>query len=430
MAKKQQIKITQVTPKQEEIIKDILKQEKKGLRTFVIKSPRQCGKSVLLQKLLVAFALRKSNQVAGFFSVEEYQVKKFFDEVKNDYGRLLNKRETKNLILVFKNGTVIFGNSAKSKSRGIGDTYDFLMCDEHALWMKERWDRVAPSASVKNATTIVASTPRGKYNPFYILYKEGKQPKNPKVVRVKSYDMTKLDCIYPKDYPDISKRGKSFYTKEQQEEAKATMSALLYQQEIMGSFLDTLDSVFPYFERQQKIKEWEEYTPERSYFFGIDYSGRGEDKTVITIINDLGKVAYIHEVQAKDPAAQRKEVAEVLLKYHCVYGYAEENSIGAIYNSELDEMLEQNDITLERFQTSNESKAELVKITNKYLYKGEIEIPNDDLCYMLNYELGIYLAEMTPSNKIRYTHPVGQHDDYVDSLMFAIYAWAEWTERE
>lgn len=416
------LKITQLTPRQKEIAKDIFKKEKEGIKNFVIKSPRQCGKSILLQKMIVAIALRKPNQKGGFYSIQTAQVDKFFEDIKDDYSRFLNLKKCKGRTLKFKNGTTVNGYSATNPNSGIGDTYDFLMCDEHALWRKDKWDRTIATIDAKDAISIVASTPRGKYNSFYVLYKEGKEPTNKNYISTVSYDMTKYDCIYPTDYHIKELRGKPFFTKKQMEHRRNTMSKKRFQEEYMGAFVDNLSSVFPYQESQQLVENWEPYTSERRYYFGIDYSAEGEDDTIVTIINDLGKIAKIVKIESKDPAQQAKDVAKAINEYHCVFGFGEKNGIGSVYNSVLSREINRG-TRLVPFVTTNERKAILVEITNELLYEKGIEIPTNDLCYDLNYQMGIYEAKSTSTGKIKYEHPTGQHDDYVDSLMLAIYAF-------
>jgi hypothetical protein len=99
--------------------------------------------------------------------------------------------------------------------------------------------------------------------------------------------------------------------------------------------------------------------------------------------------------------------------------YAESNGIGITMVPDI----KQNYHSIKPFLTTNTSKNELVQELRKQISICGISIPTRELCPDMYKELGNYTFTLTKSGLISYHHPPGGHDDYVDSLAIANYAY-------
>lgn len=390
-----------LTRKQKEILSDI---HRSGAKYSAIRASRQAGKTVLLEHATVMLACFKSNQIGAFISPSHSQSGKVFKSLKKKIPKQLIRKtvssnDDRHILLV--NGTEIQFKSSENYDLIRGNSYDFVILDEFAFQRREAWETVIKQtiAAKKKARVIAASTPLGR-NLFYEWCINGMDEKN---TRYKHY------------YFHYSHNP--YYDVEEVEQAKKELPEAIFNQEYLAQFIFGNSVVFGDFSKFQTVKKWQEPKEGEAYYYGIDWSGTGEDSTVLTVMNQSGKVVLIKEIAAGRLKAQAQEVFEIIDKYKAV-GYSEINGLGLGATEELEDLTD----SVFRFTTTNEKKQEIVKDLNLSFSDNAIELPTAELCSQLDNQMATYEAKRTATGKLAYSHAKGVHDDFVDSLLLANHA--------
>lgn len=398
-AKTIKVNISDLNKRQSEIVSDIL--ASRGVtKYFVIRAGRQSGKSFLISRLSIYFCLKYPKSINAFILGFHRQNRKIFSDMLNIIpkqliSKVLNGDGERSI--EFINGSVLQFLTASNYESIRGCTFDTVVCDEVAQWKVGSLSIIKPVvAAKKDAVFVMSSTPRGK-NDFYEEAMKGMDPDND---FVKHYMM--------------SYRDNSMYDEREIIEQKKTMPESVFLQEYEGQFVFGKSSVFGVFGQHQSLSEWG-MPNGKQHYFGIDNAGDGDDKTVITIMDELGRVCYIEELDDMSIPDQVSVLTEIIKKWNAV-GYSEYNGLGLGTS----EYLQVNcPGKVEKWWTSNESKQELVTNFLYELNSGKIQLPTLDLCPKLDNEMSTYSVTRLQSGKLQYSHPNGLHDDYVDSLMLA-----------
>jgi len=77
---------------------------------------------------------------------------------------------------------------------------------------------------------------------------------------------------------------------------------------------------------------------------------------------------------------------------------------------------------VKEFNTTQDSKTEMVRKLIADIESLTVELPTIDLCPELHTEFSTYTYKLSPTGKLSFSHIPGGHDDYVDSLMLANYS--------
>ena len=393
------IKISSLQDKQQAIARAVINTCPSLTKYHIVRASRQSGKTYLLERLAVTLACSVKDQSGTFIMATEAQTRKVFRSmIKWIPSQLIVRKNNTNgsREIEFVNGTLLAFFSSGSYDTIAGNSFDFLIGDEFGLWNRHAWSIIKPTLAAKpNAKVILASTPRGK-NDFY---KEC----------VKGMSDDPFVQHYRMSYKDNAK-----YDLREIEDAKKSMSPELFKQEYLAEFIDGISIVFGSIDKVQNVRTWTKIIEGEKYFFGLDISGDGEDKTVLTVMDSKGKVVLIHEVEATSHPDQARELSKIIKSFGAnIVGYGEKNGLG---NSLCDLLLEDK-ITVFKWITTNDSKQELVSDLITDINSVDVGLPTSDLCPKLDDEMSMYMAVRTKTNKLSYTHPVGMHDDYVDSLM-------------
>lgn len=392
------IKLKGFTPKQREIATDIINEDPDKTKYYVIRASRKSGKSWLLERLCVFFPFKYPGSQIGFISASWHFTTDFYRDLIKIIPKTLIKKTNINASIEFVNGSIIDFYSAASNILPVNRTFSFLFADEHALYRKDVWDYLRPTIlASKNAKVIIASTPRGK-NTFYNMCMDGIEGRN----RTKQYRMSYLDN------PNIDLK--------QVEDDRASMPIQLFNQEYMCEFTDAISSIFGDFKSLLTINAWQDPDiAKNKYFGGLDISGVGGDKTVLTIIDVNGNICYIYEVISTDIVDQAKELEPIIKKYNAIC-VGEKNGIG----QGLIDVLKSMYVNISYFDTTPQSKQALVTNTILNINNKTVNMPSVDLCPKLENEMSCYSGKRTHTGHIRYEGEAGVHDDYVMSLMFAL----------
>lgn len=397
-----QVKIKSFTPKQREIATDIISSV--GVKYFIVNAGRQSSKSYLLERLSFYFLSKERSKLGAFIMANEKQLKARFRSMLSWLPKRVIKSSNKaagNMEIQFVNGSTLMFYTAGSPDGIASNSFDYMFCDEFALWSEYAWSIIRPCVAAKREAKVIAvSTPRGK-NHHYKYYTMGLDPE---FKRYKSYSMS---------YPD-----NPFYDLDDVEEARRSMPDALFKQEYEGQFITGFGSVFGKFSKNQTVREFNQGIYTGQAFFGIDVSGTGDDSTILTILDAKGKTLEIYQCETTAMPDQADEICPVLAKYENIRGYVETNGLGiGLYD-----ILCRNGVIVEGLNSENNMKQTLVTEIVTDIKANTVQFPTADLYPKLDNEMSIYVAKRTATGKLTYSHPTGMHDDAVDSFMIANHA--------
>lgn len=402
-------------PWQKVVHKAIQEGGQKNENIYVVKSPRQIGKSMIIEQELLRASINNSFAVSICLSLTIPNCRKIYKDLVNgcrDSG-VIAKNNDSLLYIEFITGSSVIFLSAQQKEtlRGYTVRGGGLLCiDEAAYIPDEIFNLVFPFVSVNKADILMTSTPRLKQGTFYNYFMMGLAHASPKI---HSFDLCEFDTS-------------EFLSPEKKELYKNTMPRNQYRTEILGEFIDEGGNVFSI-----SSEAWLDgvYTNQgydnsgEDYYVGIDWSnGSGGDYTVVSVLDKNGRQRGIHYDNVRPPKDQIEQIVDFLTnkidprKIRRVY--AESNSIGAVYIDIIKERLKDQPYDIESFTTTNATKRDIIESLS-------VDFENNQIQLMHNREqkneLLAYSMELTRSGMITYNAPYGLHDDFVIALALANY---------
>lgn len=274
--------------------------------------------------------------------------------------------------------------------RGAG--VDHIFIDEFAFVKQGVWDAVLrPMLATTQGGATIASTPNGTGTDFHGLYLRGLDPEQPDWVTY--------------HFPSGSS---PMIPKHELDDIRRNTPERAFKQEFDALFLEDGGAVFRNLENC--IKE-PPVNPSR-VVFGVDW-GKTNDYTVIIAIDaDSGYMLAMDRFNQISWTLQRQRLMTMYQKYKPFKIIAEKNSIG---DPNIEE-LKKSGLPVQAFQTTAQSKAEVINSLALNLEQETIGLLNDPV---LIHELKSYSIETLPSGNYRYTAPSGSHDDCVVALALA-----------
>ena len=382
---------------------------------YVVKSPRQIGKSMIIEQELLRASINNSYAVSICLSLTIPNCRKIYKDIIQgcrDSG-IISKNNDSLLYIEFITGSSIIFLSAQQKEtlRGYTVKNGGLLCiDEAAYIPDEIFNLVFPFVSVNRADILMTSTPRLKQGTFYNYFMMGLAHTSPKI---HSFDLCEYDTS-------------EFLSPEKKELYRTTMPKNQYRTEILGEFIDEGGNVFTisesaYLEQTQGHPGYD--NSGQDYYVGIDWSnGSGGDYTVVSVLDKDGRQRGIHYDNTLPPKYQIEQIVDFLTnkidprKIRRVY--AESNSMGAVYIDIIRERLKDQPYDIESFTTTNATKREIIESLS-------VDFENNQIKLMHNREqkneLLAYSMELTKGGLITYNAPYGLHDDFVIALALANY---------
>ena len=381
--------------KQKEIIDSILNGEE-FYHSVVV--GRQFGKTLMSINLLMYFGLNNNNSKILWVSPVYSQATKVFQQIYQSLqpaGLVKSANKADFIIQLINGSTIYFKSSERPETiRGLSINYAFI--DEAQDCKDIAWKQsILPTLTAAGKKCVVTGTPKRK-NWFYDIFMLGKSKDHP---NHRAYHGSSEDS--------------PFVSKEFIEEQKRTLPPKIYKQEFLAEWQDNEGAVFQGLDRVCIHNEWP--TPNQSKVYaGLDIGNKG-DYTVLTIIDELGRVLNVWRGNGMEYSQIAKHVADVCRHYKVRDLLVETNGVGdPIY-----EMIKkQYSRTSPLFQT-NQTKENIIRRLMGDIQDATLELPSMDLFPTLGEELEIFEYEVLPSGKIRYTHPQGFHDDCVISLAIA-----------
>lgn len=379
--------ITLYTPhkNQDLIHKSILNEPYKY---YALNIGRQFGKTMLAMNQLFYWMANNQKCKCAWVSPIYKQAKKVFDEMVEAFaGTGLIKSNATELTIQLGDSLLQFF-SAERYDNLRGFTFDYLVCDEFAFIDEEAWTEVLRATTlVKGKKVLLISTPKGK-NHFYRIFNLEKSNDQYKSFRMTSYDNPFID---PKEIDD----------------AKNTLPDHIFRQEYLAEFIDDVGIVFPNLNACIKDKSNES----TGLFFGLDL-GRANDYTVLTISDKNNTEVFCQRWRQMEWHKIIDEVCQVLNQYK-PKGYVETNGTqDAIYEMILKKITYPKS-HVKPFITSSNSKQVIIEDMIVAFEKGEIGYLGLDF---QRHELEIFTYEYNPKTRnVKYSAPVGLHDDYIMS---------------
>ena len=366
----------------------------------VVKSRRQCGKSMLAELIALYYCIQNKNFRYYIVSRSFNQADKMFVEIlKMCKGQpfYYKKNDIKRQI-IFKNGAEIRLFSAEQGVEALqGYTCELLVIDECAYISEDIIDAVMPYVNVSKGPIIMFSTPRTKSGQFYNYYSMGLSGDE----NVYSYDWVNYDISEL-----LSPSKLEFYRK--------TVDPLKFKMYYLGQFLDNESDFFGDFSQCVKDKPSICLEP---VVFGIDWAGAtGGDYTAISIIGMSGQLYDVIYFNDKDPKQTIAEIMKLVIKYKPKKVTVETNSIGNIYFGLLRDELKKLNIQLIGFYTDNNSKDKIISKLQIAFQNNKITIYTD---YELMDELQYYELTYSKTGKRVFNAKNGHHDDLLMSLAIA-----------
>lgn len=393
------VHIDDLNNKQYDIFRSIVDTKPSVTKYHVLRASRQSGKTFLLLRIAIQFSFQKTNQVGAMISASFSQFSKLWRELISIVPEgLIRGTDKSSNIIYFVNGSSLQFFTAKNYDAIVGNTFDFLLADEVALYPKNALGFITPVLDAKRQSkALFVSTPRGK-NEFYHYCMRGMDNNN---TFVEHYRMSYLDN------PSFDLRVI--------EEKRNTLPDAIFKSEYLAEFVFGQSSVFGNFSKYQTVDSFEEPKLNETYYGGLDISGTGEDSTILTILDSKGKPVLIYEAESTALPDQANELIPIINKYNNANVKVECNGLGI----GLAEILELHCDNIYKFYNSNSIKNKLVLKFKENLYNKTLALPTIDLYPKLDNEMSTYMVKQTSIGLTTFEHANGFHDDALDSIMMA-----------
>lgn len=274
-----------------------------------IRAGRQVGKSTVISRKAVNFALTNKNVKVLIIAAAQREASFLFEKVRCEieqitYNCFAEKPTMTKIVL--KNGSEIHALPTGRTGFLIrGQTIDLLIADEAAYIPELVWLSVIPMIAVSQTTRQfgwiwLLSTPFGNSGYFYDSFQ------NPNFI---NFHISAEDCVrIPKQMLEIEKRR---------------LSRNEYLQEWCGDFISSIDKFFPTQLIKECVEDLDEVllpTSSSRFFLGVDVARYGEDLNAFVVceLKENGEIKII-ECSVSDRKAltqTRDKVIELHSKYN------------------------------------------------------------------------------------------------------------------
>jgi hypothetical protein len=379
------IKLYKPHPKQREIHAAL----ETDIKYCIVSIGRQFGKTLFAENQAAKWGLENKNWKVGWISPTYKQAKKVFKEITKALANCIyvigvNRGD---LVIEFNNGSIIQFYSAEAYDSIRGETFDALICDEFAFFKPEAWNEVLKATVlVRGKKVLILSTPKGK-NQFYNLFNLAEHNSNYISFRGSSYDNPFIDP-------------------EEIREAERNLPDHVFKQEYLAEFLDNGSSVF------RNIQECVKSSINTSSLYaGIDL-GRSDDYTVLTIVDNNNIEVYCERWRHMEWSSIINNIVEQLNKFRPNTLVESNGAQDAIFE-QIRNKVAYNKNSIQPFVTTSKSKQNIVEDLIVKFENKDIGIIGYD--WQIN-ELEVFTYEYNLKTRaIKYSAPVGLHDDYVMS---------------
>lgn len=400
------IKSKPLQPYQTEVVNG-LKEHHKDVIVSVL-SPRQYGKSYLIQMLCFQSCINHPNQVCIIVEPTLSQARKIGNEMyqsivqtpvyKSYNSQLLELRFNNNSQILFKSveqGSVSFRGYTISK-------YGYLIIDEAAYCTDELFFNITPLCSANKAPIIMFSTPRWESGVFYDYCTKG-------------YENTY--------FYDWSKYKNPFISDEKLEMFRQSMPLQIFNAEYLGIWMKSESVIFGHFEAVMS----NHYDSTDGLVAGIDW-GNGKsagdensDYTAISVMNSKRQQVHLSYWNDLDETETIKRLTDIIQNMGVKKAVIERNSIGAIYLSLLKKEFVRRGVKCQIIEVNldNTYKTEMYQDLIVNVQNKTIQLLDDNETKL---EMMTLRMEKTKTGKITYNATKPYHDDVLDATCYSLKA--------
>ena len=361
---------------------------------ITVVSPRQQGKSLLLVNLLLYYGINDKGSKIGVVAPIYSQARKLMEdlyEAIKDSG-IVEATNFSNHEIKLKTGSKIYFRSSEREDGLRGYTFSYLFLDEAAYQTEDAWKRaIQPTALVHGKKCVLFSTPRGRQSWFYEMFQMGQDTSYPShtSVRMEQYDNPYINM-------------------EEVEAAKRSLPDAIFRAEYLGEFLEGESQVFQNF----NSNTFERFPrPQGKCYMGVDLAQSG-DYTVAVVMDSSGAVVDIYRDNHKEWEDMSTRIIQLAQKYTATL-MIETNSMGTVVLEGIRKRYQD----AHGFNTSNQSKRDIVESLIMGFNDGSVKIPSATLYPELHRELEVFEMTYNPqSRSIKYAARPPFHDDIVIAL--------------
>lgn len=399
-AKSKEIKLFTPHPLQKRIISQL---DLPTTTKVLVNCGRQIGKTTLGWNWLIRECGNNPNSIGLWVSRWHQQANKVYATIAKYIGSApfvagLSRIDKE---IRFTNGSVIKFRSAHNFEAIRGETVNYLVCDEFALFPREAWEEsINPTqAAVQAPKALLLSTPRGK-NLWYEMFKAAKR-NGTNVIAITAPST---------ESPYISKE----YIKE----LKETLSDNAFRQEILAEFIDDVGSLFENVEAcSVSSGVWNK---DKKLYAGLDI-GFKNDYTVLTIFDE--DYNMIDMFRANDDTQNFDNMVdfiyEVLVRYDFPELAVEINRFDSVAT-----LLKKKGVDIIEFTTTQQSKQKIIENLTRLFSTKKITILNKNHISNPNgiIQEEFYAYEYSYNHNtgnVKFNAPKGVHDDIVMSSALA-----------
>lgn len=359
---------------------------------------RQIGKTLLLINILLYYAINKPKStilwVSPYYSMSIKVLTQILDAIENS-GIVRDANKSDKIITLINGSRIWFRSAEKPETiRGLSVNYAFLDEAQDIADSSVNKD-ILPTLTAAGKKCLIAGTPKAK-NWFYTFFMRGMGNDDPKY---KSFNAP--SSISP------------YVSKQFLDEQEKSLPPAIFRQEYMAEFQEGDGEVFSNIDGVCILDQW--VSTNKPTVGGLDL-GTKQDYSVLTIMDEIGRVVYIWRERGLEYTQIVDKVVYLCNQYKTSL-YVEANSIGdAVYD-----MIKKKYKNVKPFVTSNTSKENIIRRLISDISDGNVELPSPNLFNPLYQELQMFQYKFLPSGKISYQAMSGAHDDTVMSL--AICNW-------
>ena len=365
---------------------------------ITVVSPRQVGKSLLLVNLILYYGINDKGSKIGVITPIYQQARKLMEdlyEAIKDSG-IVEATNFSNFEIKLKTGSKIYFRSSEREDGLRGYTFDYLFLDEASYQSEDAWKRaIQPTALVHGKKVVLFSTPRGR-DWFYELFQMGQDPNSPMHASVR-----------------MEQGDNPYIDKEEIAAAKRSLPDSIFRAEYLGEFLEGESQVFQNF-NANCFDKWPK--PVGKCYIGVDLAQTG-DYTVATVIDATGAVVEIYRDNHKEWETMQTNIIQLARTYAATV-MIETNSMGSVVLEGIKKKYQDT----HGFNTSNQSKRDIVESLIMGFNEGIVKIPSATLLPELHRELEVFEMTYNPQTRsVKYAARNSFHDDMVISLCIANY---------
>ena len=379
---------------------------------------RQSGKTTTFGIRLLHFAVTNSNVNVIVVAPSLRQSRNVRDKMEplinaipKTVRRLIFKKVQRETIRL-RNGSVIkFYPNSPDLIRG--ETADMIYVDEAAMF---REDRYIFNRVLKH---MLATTERKGHGYLYV----SSTPKNMKSM---FYEMCQPESGFSHHHVTWREAVEAgLISREWVEEMRRQLLPAEFRMELEAEFVEDADSWLPYDLISNCIDALlEPYSfeanPKGEFYIGVDL-GKYVDYSVVAVVEREGpklKLVHLHRFPLKTPYASVIGYVRALCEHYTQVEavYVDQTGIGEYI---VEDMRKSGIPAVKGIILTMQEKEKIMTFLKQKMLNRQISIYHDN---ELIAELNTEKFEVTKEGRIKFSHPVGTHDDMLWAFALAVYA--------